>query len=205
MACDLNTLHATAQRRPGSRNELVLPNSVRLEIVMFAADHRASGWVGDDSHLGASGGKNLRDTEQEVTSLTRANFNLKLRVFYLEERLRAMNAQAEAQGDDSDAQARAQALQDECVELRVLLEERTREVEDKNRLLGRARAAMEDMRNEVSRARETSTNQSSATESQLNSLRRQRDATYDALETLAAEVRCAMFIGFTVAFSSSDS
>ena len=77
----------------------------------------------------------IQNQEQEVQRLQKTNFNMKLRIFYLEERL----AQR-AGGDGNQA-----ALEEELFQQKLLIEERSKELEDRNLLLIKSRNAIESL------------------------------------------------------------
>jgi chromosome segregation ATPase len=101
-----------------------------------------------------SGG--LREQEAEIERLSRENFNLKLRVYYLEERLsqrdgnksgNAGNRPAGSRGGASAGVSAAAAdIEQECVELRVALAEERRSVREKDDLLRRAKESLATIR-----------------------------------------------------------
>ena len=78
----------------------------------------------------------------ETDRLRNHVFNLKLRVYYLEEQL------SQVRKDDKDGQASSR-ISKENVNLKVALDEKTRELEERNMLLRRARSAIENLQNEV--------------------------------------------------------
>ena len=77
----------------------------------------------------------VANQELEVQRLQKTNFNMKLRIFYLEERL----AQR-AGGDGNQA-----ALEEELFQQKLLIEERSKELEDRNLLLIKSRNAIESL------------------------------------------------------------
>mgnify|MGYP006141396439 CR=1 FL=1 len=74
----------------------------------------------------------VANQELEVQRLQKTNFNMKLRIFYLEERL------AQRAGDGNSA-----ALEEELFQQKLLIEERSKELEDRNLLLIKSRNAIE--------------------------------------------------------------
>jgi len=72
-------------------------------------------------------------------ALERANYSLKLRVYHLEQRLQ--QRAAAATGDEASARA-----EQEVVELRVLADEKSREINGNKQLLAKARAAIHALR-----------------------------------------------------------
>ena len=70
-----------------------------------------------------------------IQRLQKHNFNLMLRIYYLEERLAAYT------GGDGEPVSESE-LQEQVVELKVLIEERSQELEDRNVLLVKVRATL---------------------------------------------------------------
>ena len=77
----------------------------------------------------------IANQEIEVQRLQKTNFNMKLRIFYLEERL------AQRAGGDSNQAA----LEEELFQQKLLIEERSKELEDRNLLLIKSRNAIESL------------------------------------------------------------
>ncbi len=88
-----------------------------------------------------SGGESSpnRGRNGEVESLSKENFNLKLRLYYLEESLQKLR-----KGDES-----SETLQEEVMSLRVTLDEKQAELDDRNMLLVRSRTAIESLNTEI--------------------------------------------------------
>lgn len=82
-------------------------------------------------------GKSLREQEEEVGTLQKQLFNMKLRVFYLEERL----AKSGASGGNLDMDE----LFQENLQQKMLIEENTQELEQRNLLLVKARNAIQSL------------------------------------------------------------
>ena len=98
----------------------------------------------DDKSINApnSGGRvgRMKDQEQEIEGMTKQIFNLKLRIFYLEEALSRERA-----GGAPDIGEMAE----ENLETKLLLEERTQELEEINMRLVKARNAIESLQADV--------------------------------------------------------
>ncbi|CAK9019241.1 CDK5 regulatory subunit-associated protein 2 (CDK5 activator-binding protein C48) [Durusdinium trenchii] len=75
----------------------------------------------------------------EVEKLSKENFNLKLRIFYLEERVAKLR-----KGGETD-----ESLQQEILEQKVLLEEKQQELDSRNLLLVKARNAIEGLHTDL--------------------------------------------------------
>lgn len=86
----------------------------------------------------------LRDQESEIARLNKQLFNMKLRVFYLEERLAKSGRQG---GEDMGA------LMKENYDQAMLLDEKTAELEERNLLLIKARNAIESLQTDLEMAR----------------------------------------------------
>mgnify|MGYP000447854643 FL=1 len=86
----------------------------------------------------------LRDQESEIARLNKQLFNMKLRVFYLEERLAKSGRQG---GEDMSA------LMKENYDQAMLLDEKTAELEERNLLLIKARNAIESLQTDLEMAR----------------------------------------------------
>ena len=86
----------------------------------------------------------LRDQESEIARLNKQLFNMKLRVFYLEERLAKSGRQG---GEDMSA------LVKENYDQAMLLDEKTAELEERNLLLIKARNAIESLQSDLEMAR----------------------------------------------------
>ena len=86
----------------------------------------------------------LRDQESEIARLNKQLFNMKLRVFYLEERLAKSGRQG---GEDMSA------LVKENYDQAMLLDEKTAELEERNLLLIKARNAIESLQHDLEMAR----------------------------------------------------
>lgn len=87
----------------------------------------------------------LGDEESELASLQKENFNLKLKLYYLEERV----AQLREGVDSSDDEA----LHEELLQQRILVEEKMQELEERNMLLVKARNAIEALQADLELAR----------------------------------------------------
>ena len=86
----------------------------------------------------------LRDQESVIARLQKQLFNMKLRVYYLEERLAKSGRQG---GEDMSS------LMKENYDQAMLLDEKTAELEDRNLLLVKARNAIESLRTDLEMAR----------------------------------------------------
>ena len=80
----------------------------------------------------------VKDQDVEVQRLQKNNFNMKLRIFYLEERL------AQRSGTDDH-----HALEEELFQQKLLNEERSKELEDRNLLLIKSRNAIESLQTDL--------------------------------------------------------
>ena len=105
---------------------------------LFSSDHRGQRDVlstagADVAGLGPGG--TLKEQEDVIQRLQKHNFNLMLRIYYLEERLAAYT------GGDGEPVSESE-LQEQVVELKVLIEERSQELEDRNVLLVKVRATL---------------------------------------------------------------
>ncbi len=87
----------------------------------------------------------MKDQDMEVQRLQKVNFNMKLRIFYLEERL--------AQRHTGETSEDAAAMEEQLFQLKMLNEERTRELEDRNLLLIKSRNAIETLQGDLELAR----------------------------------------------------
>jgi hypothetical protein len=83
----------------------------------------------------------LRNEAQEQQELQKANFNMKLRIFYLEEKLAKLAGGQSAShlGD----------IETENLQLKMMLEEKVQELEERNVLLVKARNAIESLQADV--------------------------------------------------------
>lgn len=90
---------------------------------------------------GGSGGHGA--PRGEVEKLSKENFNLKLRIFYLEERVAKLR-----NGGESD-----ESLEQEILEHKVLLEEKQQELDERNLLLVKARNAIEGLHTDLALCR----------------------------------------------------
>lgn len=96
----------------------------------------------------------LREHENEVARLSRDNFNLRLRVYHLEERLSqpttaAPNAGGVRPHAPAAAAAASAAAAAEVVDLRVSLDAARAEIDDKTELLVRARASLSRLKEQL--------------------------------------------------------
>jgi chromosome segregation ATPase len=118
---------------------------------------------GDDSaifddprgHSASSAPVFVRDEAERVASLERTNFDLKMKVFYMEEQMRKLSESA----NQADA---AEDLREQNQQLRGDLEERTLEVEQRNALLVKAKQAIEALKAEVTKLRSEDSSDSAA-------------------------------------------
>ena len=92
----------------------------------------------------------MGDPDRETERLL---FNMKLRIFYLEEKL-AKQSSAQGAGAGGGASAHQEHLDKQLFELRLTLEERGQEVLERNELLVKARKAIEDLQADLILARE---------------------------------------------------
>lgn len=99
--------------------------------------------------------RGLREQEAEIERLSRENFNLKLRLYYLEERLSQRDGQKTsglagigngAGSSTTGATAAMAEIERECVDLRVALAEERRAVQEKDDLLRRAKESLATIR-----------------------------------------------------------
>lgn len=81
----------------------------------------------------------VKDQDMEVQRLQKTNFNMKLRIFYLEERL------AQRAGTDGNQAA----LEEELFQQKLLIEEKSKELEDRNLLLIKSRNAIESLQTDL--------------------------------------------------------
>lgn len=87
----------------------------------------------------------LGDEESELASLQKENFNLKLKLYYLEERVAQLREGVDSSGDE--------ALHEELLQQRILVEEKMQELEERNMLLVKARNAIEALQADLELAR----------------------------------------------------
>ncbi|XP_055706185.1 centrosomin isoform X2 [Phlebotomus papatasi] len=99
-------------------------------------------------------GRTVRDYEEQMTTLQRENFNLRLRIYFLEEKL---NGSAMGQGTES--------LFKQNVDLKVEIEAQKKELQEKNELLTQAANVMKYMEDMQKKMEEDT----KATESELRS------------------------------------
>jgi chromosome segregation ATPase len=97
-------------------------------------------------HLSSSP-SHLKDDLEDKHRLERQNFDLKLKVFHLEESIKKMQ-EAEFKHQVSNGTARS-----EVYDLKLQLEEKEIELEQRNLLLMKAKAAIETMKNELDRSK----------------------------------------------------
>ncbi|XP_059608537.1 centrosomin isoform X2 [Phlebotomus argentipes] len=97
-------------------------------------------------------GRSVRDYEEQMTTLQRENFNLRLRIYFLEEKL---NGSAMGQGTES--------LFKQNVDLKVEIEAQKKELQEKHELLTQAASAMKYMEDTQKKVEE----EAKATESEL--------------------------------------
>jgi len=83
--------------------------------------------------------------EEEAERLAKENFNLKLRIFYLEERVQKLRS-----GDSAE-----ESLEDELQEKTVLLQEQQQELDKRNLLLVKARNAISNLQTDLGIAKKT--------------------------------------------------
>jgi chromosome segregation ATPase len=88
--------------------------------------------------------RTLRDQEMMIGQLQKTNFDMKLRIFYLEERLAKLRPGGDSPEDES--------LQEELFQQKLLIEEKTQELEDRNLLLIKARNAIESLQADLEMA-----------------------------------------------------
>ena len=111
----------------------------RTGIASPAASNSSNPPAGrSQANNGVSSGSNgnsirPRDLEVENETLQKLNFNMKLRMFYLEERLQKLNA----------GNVDATELQEELFQSQLKTEEKQRELDQRNVLLVKARNAIE--------------------------------------------------------------
>ena len=122
----------------------------------------------------------LNDQNAEVQKLMKTNFDLRLRIFYLEEQRAKRHG-----GDDSRA-----ALEEEMFQQKLLIEEREKELEDRNMLLIKSRNAIESLQAdlELMRARCGELQDSQVSAVQLESTERQLDMQSTRINQLELEV-----------------
>ena len=85
----------------------------------------------------AGGASSLKEQEEEVAQLHKQLFNMKLRVFYLEERL--------SKNGGSGGSAEVDELLQENLQQKMLIEEKAQELEQRNILLVKARNAIQSL------------------------------------------------------------
>ena len=108
----------------------------------------------------------LHDVEQQGKSLQQQNFDLKMAVFHLEEKLEKLAASQNGQyynggvgngvdgGDnDDDEKAKVEQLREEHAQQRVLLEQKTLELEERDAVLIKARGAIEQLQRDLQASR----------------------------------------------------
>ena len=121
----------------------------------------------------------IANQEIEVQRLQKTNFNMKLRIFYLEERL------AQRAGGDSNQAA----LEEELFQQKLLIEERSKELEDRNLLLIKSRNAIESLQAdlELVRAQCHELQDSRVDVSQLENKTRLLELQESKIQSLASE------------------
>jgi chromosome segregation ATPase len=97
----------------------------------------------------------VREETERVASLERMNFDLKMKVFYMEEQMRKLS-------DSAGQEDAADELREQNNQLRGDLEERTLEVEQRNALLVKAKQAIEALKAEVAKLRSEDSSGSAA-------------------------------------------
>eukprot|EP01114_Cavostelium_apophysatum_P018364 TRINITY_DN5670_c0_g1_i3.p1 TRINITY_DN5670_c0_g1~~TRINITY_DN5670_c0_g1_i3.p1 ORF type:complete len:841 (-),score=315.30 TRINITY_DN5670_c0_g1_i3:549-3071(-) len=91
---------------------------------------------------------NLKEMETRLETLQKENFSLKLKLYYMQERMTKLS---NAGGDEKSAD-----VLEENINLKVLLEERTKENEEKNSLLGKAKKALESLQVQLEQTKQQS-------------------------------------------------
>lgn len=112
----------------------------------------------------------LRDDLQALESMERENINLKMKLFHLEQQMRAPSTAATttmaATADDS-----VQTIHD----FARRLEEKSLEVDQRNQLLGRAKSAIEALKGELERQRADAKGRAEGLEAQLRQVKLAND------------------------------
>ncbi len=88
---------------------------------------------------------NMKDDQDQLQKLQKMNFDMKLRIFYLEERL--------AKLAPGNSQPSVVALEEDLFQQRMLCEEKTNELEERNILLIKARNAIESLQADLELAK----------------------------------------------------
>lgn len=107
---------------------------------------------------------NLREEADEKQQLEKSNFDLKMKVYYLEENLRKLSSQT-ALGEDTKG---------DVTSLKLQLEEKTIELEQRNLLLLKAKGAIEGLKGEVKRLK-TESGKSEDLEERVRALKQSND------------------------------
>ncbi|GAB0087681.1 hypothetical protein DMENIID0001_020200 [Sergentomyia squamirostris] len=150
-----NSTSTTPQRRTPMRSFRTTPSQLQ-DVTM---DNSVSFGVRSPSFSVCGQGspgqaKSLRDYEDQITTFQRENFNLKLRIYFLEEKL---NGSAMGQGTES--------LFKQNVDLKVEIEAQKKELQEKDELLTQAANAMKYMEDVQKMLKE----EAKATENELKS------------------------------------
>ena len=119
-----------------------------------------------------------RIEDDEKSYLEKSNFDLKMKVYYLEDNIKKMM--------DTGAESASEELKNEMTSLRLQLEEKNIEVEQRNTLLLKAKAAIEALKSEIGKLRNEKSADSSRQEeyeSKLRQVQRQSDETESKYRT----------------------
>jgi chromosome segregation ATPase len=121
-----------------------------------------------------------RIEDDEKSWLEKSNFDLKMKVYYLEENLKKMM--------DSGAESASDELKNEIASLRLQLEERNIEVEQRNALLLKAKAAIEALKSEIGKLRDEKSTENSRQEEYEFKLRQVQRQSEDAESKYRAQI-----------------
>ena len=117
--------------------------------------------------VGATAG-NLREEQEDRQRLEKANFDLKMKVYYLEENLKRY------QDGEDNFDIRVEQARSEITSLKLQLEEKNTEVDQRNLLLIKAKSAIEALKSELERLRVESSGKSDL-EDRLKKLKQQNE------------------------------